>query len=153
MSILTTPGFLCMFLGMAGFVGRNCTPEGQDMDTHQIEMHVIDAWLGTDRADLTDDQYDDFVSLVQQYAELRYNISGGQIDDDDAAENRAAWIAAYELATGTFDLEARGRNYRAAQDAAYMGAVMATLSGVSQIDAARRATISRSTLRTRLGQS
>jgi len=110
----------------------------------------ITAWLGD--AELTDEQREQFTTLVNTYATevqaKRPQHEPGDYADDD----QAAWIAAYEIATGTFNLHARGRAMIQAKTDAYQGAIMAALSGTSEVQAAQDAAINRMTLRKLLGK-
>lgn len=115
-----------------------------------IQDHEIDAWLGP--VELTEEQRDEFTRLVRAHdadvvAKRRQRVGEDYDAQDYREEDTAAWVAALEIAEGTFDLAARGSAYVAARDAAYQGAVMATLAGISEVEAARSAAISRPTLR------
>jgi len=114
-----------------------------------IQDHEIDAWLGTE-AGLSPEQRDEFARLVRAYDAMQAGRDGERADYAD--EDNAAWMAALDQATGTLDIEARGRAYRAAQDEAYAGAVIAVLAGVPEAEAARQATLPRGTLRKALGK-
>jgi hypothetical protein len=110
-----------------------------------IQDHEIDAWLGPALEELSEEQREEFGRLVRAHQETQNGREGE--DADYAEEDTAAWNAALEHVTGVFDLAARGIAYRDAQDAAYAGAVIATLAGMSEVQAARDATITRRTLR------
>ena len=114
-----------------------------------IQDHEIDAWLGSD-AGLSTEQRAEFSRLVRAYDATQAGREGERADYAD--EDAAAWYAALDQATGTIDVAARGQAYRDARDAAYAGAVIATLAGVSEVQAAREATIARRTLRQLLGK-
>jgi hypothetical protein len=115
-----------------------------------IQDHEIAAWLGPAAAELDEDQRDEFARLVRAYAETTTGRQGEPADYAD--EDTAAWIAALEQVEGTLDVAARGRAYRGAKDQAYAGAIIAALAGVSEVQAARDATITRRTLRQLLGK-
>jgi hypothetical protein len=116
-----------------------------------IQDHEIDAWLGDARGDLTDEQWETFASLVRDYER---QIAQGREGEaaDFWEEDSAAWVAALEQVEGRLDVAARGRAYRDAKDAAYAGAIIATLAGMSEVQAADDATITRATLRKALGK-
>lgn len=115
-----------------------------------IEDHVISAWLGPALTDLTADQVAEFTRLVRAYEQTTTARTGEPADY--AEEDSAAWVAALEHVEGALDVAARGRAYRTAQDNAYAGAVIAALAGVSEVQAAADATITRATLRKALGK-
>lgn len=114
-----------------------------------IQDHEIDAWLGNE-AGLTPEQRDEFARLVRAYDAIQTGREGERADYAD--EDAAAWMAALDQATGTLDVEARGRAYRTARDDAYAGAVIAVLGGMPEAEAARQATLPRGTLRKALGK-
>ena len=114
-----------------------------------IQDNEIDAWLGD--AALTPDQRAEFGRLVREYAHTVGHWTGDAADYAD--EDQAAWVAALESVTGQLDVAARGREYRTARDRAYAGAVIAVLAGMSEVQAAREATITRRTLRRAMGKS
>lgn len=114
-------------------------------------------WLGDARAEMSDDQLAEFVRLVQKYEdEIAARRPGYGTEDyfevDFFDEDNAAWVAAYEIATDQFDLPRRGRDFRDAREALYQGAIVATLSGVSENAAAAAAGLNRITLRKALGK-
>lgn len=113
-------------------------------------MTEIDGWLGTAAERMTEDERAEFGRLVRAYRASQEGRTGD--DADYADQDAAAWHAAFLHAVGELDLAARGRAYRHARDAAYAGAVIAVLAGMSEVQAAQEATISRGTLRRALGK-
>jgi hypothetical protein len=115
-----------------------------------IQDHEIDAWLGN--SDLSPDQRARFSDIVRAYdGQIASKRDGERADW--AEDDTAAAIAALELVQGDLDLQARGRAYREAQTAAYMGAVIAHVSGdMHEHIAAEQVGISRGTLRRALGK-
>lgn len=113
-----------------------------------IQDHEINAWLGD--VELTDEQRDEFATLVRAYAETQAGRDGEP--DDYRDEDTAAWVAALEAVEGKLQVSARGRAYREAKTAAYAGAIIAVLDGTSEVQAAAQATITRRTLRQLLGK-
>lgn len=114
--------------------------------------HESTGWLSVAVAEELDEaQRAEFLRLVAAYDATQ---AGRRFGDaaDYASQDRAAWAAAFEYVTGGLDVIARGRAYREAQDAAYAGAVIAALAGVSEVQAAKDATITRVTLRRLLGK-
>lgn len=117
-----------------------------------IQDRDIDAWLGDARGDLTDEQVAEFAAIVRRYeGEIATRRAGERADW--AEEDTAAWVAALEHVEGRLDLTGRGRAYREAKTAAYMGAVVTVLAGAaSEVQAASDAAMSRPTLRRTLGK-
>lgn len=115
-----------------------------------IQDHEIDGWLGTARTELTDDQYTEFSRLVRAYHDTQANRPGER--EDYAEQDEAAWGAAFEQVEGMLDVAQAGAEYRGAQTRAYAAAVIATLAGMSEVEAAQAARISRPTLRKALGK-
>jgi len=109
-----------------------------------VSDREIDAWLGAE-VGLSVEQRAEFARLVRAYDEIQAGRDGERVDHAD--EDEAAWDAALDQTTGTLDLPARGRAFRSARTAAYAGAIIATLAGTSEVQAARDATITRRTLR------
>ncbi|WP_125776184.1 hypothetical protein [Antribacter gilvus] len=101
------------------------------------EDRAINAWLTSTGVDLTAAQRERFADGVNAYeltASGRGEAGPGRCDGATAA----AWVSAFEVVRGEMDLNARGRAYRAAQDAAHVGAVIAVLAGMSEAEAAGR---------------
>jgi hypothetical protein len=120
------------------------------MSAPEIQDHGLDAWLGSAREDMTEEQRAEFGRLVRAYTQTQAGREGEPADwaDRPTDQDRAAWVAAYEQATGVLDVAARGRAYREAKTAAYAGAMIASLAGqISERQAAREATITQRTLR------
>lgn len=122
-----------------------------------IQDSDITAWLGDAQTEMTDDQIARFAQLVRDHhaqvitARPGYGTSD-YYDDDYADDDTAAWIAALEIVTGTFDLAARGRAKIAAKTDATAGAVMAVLAGQGEVTSSEAAAMSRMTLRKALGK-
>lgn len=115
-----------------------------------VEDYQIDAWLGGVATELDAEQRAEFGRIVRAYEAIqasRREETAVRSEQDDAA-----WTAAFEHVIGTLDVGSRGRAYRNAQHAAYAGAVIAVLTGMSELEAARRSTIPRMTLRKALGK-
>lgn len=110
----------------------------------------LDGWLGDAAEEMTQDQRAEFGRLVRAYTQTQEGRGGEPADW--AEQDNQAWIAAYEHAVGELNVSARGRAYRSAREAAYAGAVIAVLAGMSEVQAAQEATISRGTLRRALGK-
>jgi DNA-binding phage protein len=110
-----------------------------------IQDHEIDSWLGDVVNELDADQLDEFQRLVRAYHETQDGRPGEPADYFD--EDEAAWRAALEQVEGTLDVEQAGREYHGAKRRAYAAAIIATLAGMSEVEAARAAGISRPTLR------
>jgi len=113
---------------------------------HQVPE--ITDWLRD--ADLTTSQRAEFAQLVRAYDALHPERQGSAADWAD--EDTAAWVAALEQVQGHLDVARRGRAYRDAREAAYAGAVVAVLGGMSEVQAAEQAGIARMTLRKALGK-
>lgn len=116
----------------------------------QIEDYEIDGWLGTARPGLTDAQRAEFSRLVRAYYATQTGRPGER--EDYTAQDEAARSAALEQVEGVLDVAQAGAEYRAAQTRAYAAAVIATLAGMSEVEAAQAARISRPTLRKALGK-
>lgn len=110
----------------------------------------IDARLGDAGNELSELQREEFRRLVRAYEAIQ--VARRRDPPDRTEDDAAAWTAAYEHVTGTLDVAARGRAYRDSQRAAYAGAVIATLAGMSELEASRQSTIPRMTLRKALGK-
>lgn len=108
----------------------------------------IDEWL--EGHELDTDQRERFVRLFAAYEEAVSERPGPRADyiDDDLA----AVTAVIEIVTGRFDLEERGRQYLVAKRAAYIGAMLASLDGMSEVRASSLAAITRPKLRKALGK-
>ncbi|WP_125776138.1 hypothetical protein [Antribacter gilvus] len=115
------------------------------------EKRAIEAWLASTGAEFTVGQREQFAQLVNAY-ELTAAGRGEVGPGDRAGAAAATWVCAYEVVRGELDLNARGRTYRAARDAAYVGAVIAVLAGMPQAEAALRSTVSSATLHEALGR-
>ena len=115
-----------------------------------IEDHEIDGWLGEAASQLTAAERAELGRLLSAYHATQEGRDG------DAAEHaeldNAARTAIFDQVMGELDVAARGRAYRAAQRAAYAGAIVATLAGMSEVQAAREATLTRRTLRLSMGK-
>lgn len=116
----------------------------------EIQDHEIDGWLGTARDELTAEQRTEFARIVRAYHATTTGRPGER--EDYAEQDEAAMRAALEQVEGTLDVAQLGREYRGAQTRAYAGAMIATLAGMSEVEAAQAATISRATLRKALGK-
>lgn len=115
-----------------------------------IQDREIDAWIGGAADELSAEQREEFGRLVRAYDAIQSDRTQG--DAGRSERDHAAWTAAYEHVTGTLDIDARGRAYRDSQHAAYASAVIGVLAGMSELEAARRSTIPRMTLRDALGK-
>jgi hypothetical protein len=115
-----------------------------------LSDHQIDARLGAAAYRLSAEQREEFRRLVRAYEAIQ--VARRRDPADRTEDDAAAWTAAFEHVTGTLDVEARGRAYRDSQRAAYAGAVIAAVAGMSELEASRRSTIPRMTLRKALGK-
>lgn len=116
----------------------------------EIQDHEIDGWLGHVIDDLDAEQLDEFRRLIRAYHATKAGRPGEREDYFD--EDEAARAAALDQVQGVLDVAQAGREYRGARTRAYAAAVIATLSGMSEVEAAQAATISRATLRKALGK-
>lgn len=115
------------------------------------------AWLGDAAADLDTEQREQFDRLVGDYHETvvarrPYYGTEDYDDRDYEDEDTAAWVAAFELAAGTLNLEARGRAFIRTRTDAQQAAIISVLAGEKEAVAARHAAVSRPWLRKQLGK-
>lgn len=119
-------------------------------DVVMIADHRISGWLGVALQELDENQRAEFSRLLVAYEATQEGRTGEPADHAD--QDDAARRAIFEQVTGELDVAARGRAYRKARADAYAGAVIATLAGMSEVQAAREATLPRLTLRKALGK-
>lgn len=117
-----------------------------------IERHELEAWLGPAMTDLTTEQ----VERLHREAEA---IAARYPDPDDADAREAALIAATQYLLGELSVEEAARQLREARAVVTRASVVAQqiatmlhADGLSEVDAARAAGITRRTLRIALGK-
>lgn len=116
------------------------------MSSYVVQDAEINRRLGSAASKLTPEERAALRRLLHDYQATQKGRAS------TPEEDAAAWAAMFEHVTGELDLPARGRAYREAQAAAYAGAIVATLAGMSEVRAARESTLTRRTLRLALGK-
>lgn len=117
-----------------------------------MQEYELDAWLGELRDELTDEQYD---RLLSEARDIEARFPGRDQDEEQDAALAATlqWIQGDTSLEKAADALVRARAAeREASIHAQQVARLAVLDGMSEVEAARRAGLTRPTVRKALGK-
>ena len=118
-----------------------------------IERGEIEAWLGPALAETSQEQVAALVVAWQAYEDAPAVVPRSGVAEDYADEDLVVTNAiGAQVLGGDVGLEAMGGRMRAARRELYLSIAGATVAGMSEAEAARRAGVDRMTVRKLLGK-